>query len=87
MVEDDEYGCSSVGVVAGACCLTEDGCLAVPGLVTGVSSLLEDGPLEVVRLQTGGGSLIDDFLAGSAFGDIDDFLTLILVFEDEAIVL
>ena len=52
----------------------------MPGLVTGVSSLLEDGPLEVVRLQTGVGSLIDDFLAGSAHGDIDCFLTLVLVF-------
>ena len=69
MGKDDEYGCSSVGVVAGACSLTED------------------GPLEVVRLQTGVGSLIDDFLAASAFGDIDGFFTLLLVFEDDAVVL
>ena len=69
MVEDDECGCSAVGVVAGACCLTEHGCLAVPGLVTGGCCLLEDGPLEVVRLQTGVGCLIDDFLAALAFGD------------------
>jgi len=52
MVEDDEYGCSVVGVVAGACSLTQDGTLAVPGLVAGVCCLLGDGPLEVVRLQT-----------------------------------
>lgn len=86
MVEDDEYGCSAVGVVAGACCLTEDGCLAVPGLVTGICCLLEDGPLEVVRLQTGVGFVIDDFLAELAFGDIGGFLTLVLVFEDDAVV-
>ena len=43
MVEDNEYGCSVVGVVAGACSL-EDGCLAVPVLVTGVCCLLGDGP-------------------------------------------
>ena len=52
MVKDNEYGCSVVGVVAGACSL-EDGCLAVPVLVTGVCCLLGDGPLEVVRLQSG----------------------------------
>ena len=87
MVEDDEYGCSAVGVVAGACCLTEDACLAEPGLVTRACCLLEDGPLEVVRLQTGVGCLIDDFLAALAFGDIDGFLTLVFVFEDDAVVL
>ena len=36
MVEDDEYGCTGIEVVAGACCLTEDGCLAVAGLIAGV---------------------------------------------------
>ena len=87
MVEDDEYGSSAVGVVAGACCLTEDGFLAVPGLITGVCCLLEDDPLEVVRLQSGVGCLIDDFLAALAFGEIDGFLTLVLVFEDDAVVL
>lgn len=51
MVEDNAYGCSGLGLVAGACCLTEDGCLAVAGLVTGVCCLLKDGPLEVVRLE------------------------------------
>ena len=85
MVEGDEYGCSGVGVVAGACCLTDDGCLAVAVLVTGVFCLLEDGPLEVVRLETGVGCLIDDFLAAVAFGDIAGFLTLVLVFEDAVV--
>ena len=87
MVEGDEYGCSGVGVVAGACCLTADGCLAVAGLQNGVFCLLEDGPLEVVRLETGVACLIDDFLAAVAFGDIDGFLTLVLVFKDDAVVL
>ena len=57
------------------------------GLVTGVCCLLEDGPLEVVGLETGVGCLIDYFLVAVAFGDIDGFLTLILVYEDDAVVL
>ena len=57
------------------------------GLLNGVFCLLEDGPLEVVRLETGVGCLIDDFLAAVAFGDIDGFLTLVLVFEDDSVVL
>ena len=73
---------------AGAGFLKEFVCLAVAGLVTGVCFLLEDGPFAVVGLETGVGCLIeDDFLAAVVVGDIGGFLTLVLVYEDDAVVL
>ena len=77
---------SKVGELpAGAGCLKVYLCLAVAGLVTGVCILLGDGPLVVVGLEAGVGCLIeDDSLAAVAFADIDGFLTLVLVYEDDA---
>ena len=58
------------------------------GLVTGVCCLLEDDPFAIVGLETGVGCLIEhDFLAAVAFGAIDGFLTLVFVYEDDAVVL
>jgi len=58
------------------------------GLVTGVCCLLGDGRLAVVGLKTGVGCLIeDDSFAAVVFADTDGFLTFVLVYDDDAVVL